>query len=220
MSIYKQAKCLGLNLWLMIFVVMLLLSACSVLPPVKPKVITYYRLDPQWAAPSAAVVPAGERVILVGTPNANAALNSPRMSYVQRNQTLSYYARSHWVDTPPRMLQSLLTRALESQGSFSAVIQTSGAARAGFRLDTELLEFQQIFITTPSEFHIKMRVQLVDVRQRMVVATQIFEAREPATENNPHGGTVAASRALAKLLPELAEFCARNTIAGEAGSES
>ena len=188
------------------------LSACSVLPPAKPQEITHYRLEPHLATTAAVVTPVAGPVILVGATEANAALNTPRMSYVRDHQTLSYFARSHWVDTPPSMLRPLLTQALENQSGFGAVVQSSGAVGTDLRLDTELLDFAQVFTVKPSEFRIGLRAQLVDVRQRKVLATRTFAVRQPAPTENPLGGAVAASQALEKLLPELADFCAKNAV--------
>ena len=52
-----------------------------------------------------------------------------------------------------------------------------------------------------------LHVQLVDVRGRRVVATRTLEATEAAPSEDAYGGVIAANRALARVLAQVAAFC-------------
>ena len=182
----------------------LMLAACSALPGSQPVLLDRYTLDtPAWpmqeAGPDAPV-------LLVNRPLARVELDSPRMAYREQDHQLRYFARSRWVDAPGQLLLPGLVEALEASGQFGAVVRVGSAARTGLRLDTELLEFSQDFRTEPSEFHLRLRLQLVDLETRTVLATRIFTTRAVAPERSPRGVAQAANAAWASLLPELVGF--------------
>ena len=147
--------------------------------------------------------------LLVAPPTARAGLDSPRMVYLQRPFEVSYYARNEWADTPARMLQPLLVQSVEAGGAFRAVIAGPSPAVADLRLDTEVLALQQEFLSEASVARVALRVQLVDLASRRVVATETFEAVEPAVSGDPYGGVVAINRALERVLGELTAFVSR-----------
>lgn len=182
----------------------MLLAACSVLPRAESVVIDRYTLE---AMPQAVqTAHADGPVLLVTRPLARADLNSPRMAYREQDYQLRYFARSRWTDTPAQLLLPGLVEALEASGHFGAVIRVGSAARPGLRLDTEVLEFSQDFRTEPSEFQIRLRLQMVDLESMSVMASRIFTVRQAATERSPQGGARAANAAWQALLPELVGF--------------
>ena len=147
--------------------------------------------------------------LLVAPPTARAGLDSPRMVYLQRPFEVSYYARNEWADTPARMLQPLLVQSVEAGGAFRAVVAGPSPAAADLRLDTEVLALQQEFLSESSVTRVALRAQVVDLASRRVVATETFEAVEPAVSGDPYGGVVAINRALERVLGELTAFVSR-----------
>jgi cholesterol transport system auxiliary component len=160
------------------------------------------------AAPRAVPVVSGP-VLLVSPPGVRAGLDSRRIAYVQRPFELSYFARSEWADTPARMLQPLLVQSLEGSGAFRAVVAGPSPAATDLRLETEVLALQQEFLTTPSVARVSLRAQVVDPASRRVVATETFEAVEPADSADPYSGVVASNRALARVLADVTAFVSR-----------
>lgn len=158
--------------------------------------------------PRAAPASAGP-VLLVSPPGVRAGLDSRRIAYVQRPFELSYFARSEWADTPARMLQPLLVQSLEESGAFQAVVAGPSPAAADLRLETEVLALHQEFLSTPSVARVALRAQVVDPASRRVVATDTFEAVEPADSADSYGGVVATNRALGRVLTEITAFASR-----------
>ncbi len=181
------------------------LAGCSILPKPEPQTFERYVLEPRIVpgAPTAAAGP----VLLVAVPQARSDLDTPRMAYRQQDFDIRYFARSRWADSPPQLLLSGLTAALEQSGRFAAVLRAGSPAAPDLRLDTELLDFSQDFRVRPSEFSLRLRVQLVDLADRRVVASRTFEARRAAPEESPYGGVQAANAAWQALLPELVDYC-------------
>jgi cholesterol transport system auxiliary component len=154
---------------------------------------------------------AGRPSLLVPTPAARAGYDSPRIAYVTKAYELQFFAQHEWVDTPARMLAPLLVEALESSGRFQTVPGSSGVS-ASLRLDTEIMALQQEFASTPSRVRFGVRAQLVDVVGRRVVATRELEAVEVAPSDDPYGGVVAANVAVIRVLRELAEWAAAQSL--------
>lgn len=183
------------------------LTGCSVLPKPEPQTFERYVLEPR-IAPAAVRTTAGDGpVLLVTVPQARSDLDTPRMAYRRQDFDIRYFARSRWADTPPQLLLTGLAEALAQSGRFAAVLRAGSPAAPDLRLDTELLDFSQDFRARPSEFSLRLRVQLVDLAGRRVVAGRIFEARHAAPEESPYGGVQAANAAWQALLPELVDYC-------------
>jgi len=196
----------GLPFALLALLAMAWLAGCSILPKPEPQAFEHYVLEPQ-IAPAVGPTTGAGPVLLVAVPQARADLDTPRMAYRQQDFDIRYFARSRWAETPPQLLLPGLAEALEQSGRFAAVLRAGSPATPGLRLDTELLDFSQDFRTRPSEFTLRLRVQLVDLTGRRVVASRIFEVRRAAPEESPYGGVQAANAAWQALLPEVVEYC-------------
>jgi cholesterol transport system auxiliary component len=183
-----------------------MLAACAgIAPPAVDEVSTYV-LD---ARPVVGRLPARpDTIISVGTPHAWPGFDTPRMAYVKQPHELEYFVKSRWVDAPARMLAPLLARTLEQSGAFGAVMRAPGAVAGTVRLDTELVRLQQEFVESQSRVRVTLRVQLVDVRERRVIGAREFEEIEEVAADNAYAGVVAMNRALERVLPRIAEFCA------------
>jgi len=155
------------------------------------------------AAPSAR-----DLVLEVSAPRASPGFDTPRMVYVQKAYELDYFADNRWADAPARMLGPLLTQALERSGGFRTVVQAPTVVPADVRVNTELIRLQQNFAIRPGRTELVLRVQLVDVHARRVLATRMFEETENTPSEDAYGGVVAANRALERVLEQLIEFCA------------
>ena len=88
------------------------------------------------------------------------------------------------------------------------MVQNPGAVAGTLRLDTELVRLQQEFETQPNRVRVTLRAQLIDMGGRRVIGTREFEEVEVAAADNAYAGVAALNRALARMLPRLAEFCA------------
>ncbi|HEU0282784.1 MAG TPA: ABC-type transport auxiliary lipoprotein family protein, partial [Gallionella sp.] len=146
-------------------------------------------------------------VLAVNLPHALPGFDTRGMAYVQQAHELNYFASSRWADTPARMLEPLLLQAIEQTGSFRAVVRAVGAVPADIRLDTELMQLQQDFEVQPSRIQLTLRAQLLNVKEKRVLAVREFAEVENADSEDPYGGVAAANRALQRALGKVAEFC-------------
>lgn len=189
----------------------LLLAGCLSLPAPQLEQPRLYRLDAQLSVQPP--MPQRQLVLAVSQPRAQPGTDTAGMVYVQHAHELEYFVSSRWADTPARMLEPLLLRALAQTGSFRAVVHNTGTLAADLRLESEWVRLQQEFDTRPSRMHLTLRVQLVDMRSKQVLATQEIDEVEPADSENAYAGVMAANRALQRVLARVIEFCAVQTAA-------
>lgn len=180
-----------------------LLASCSVFQPVKTASVASYALEAKFELTAKST---GDMTLLVSTPIAQPGFDSARMVYIKKPHEIEFFAQNKWVDTPARMLTPLLVQAIESSGKFVAVVTNRSAVTGDLRLDTEIIKFQQEFLTKPSQVRIEIRAQLIDISGRRVMATREFEVIELATSEDPYGGVLAANRAVKRILIQIAEF--------------
>jgi cholesterol transport system auxiliary component len=186
----------------------LLLGGCTVFQPVKHSNISTYALEAKFEH----VAQSGADLTLqTGTPTARPGYDSRRMVYIKKPHEIEYFAQNQWVDSPARMLAPLLKHALESSGAFRAVVNMRSAVLSDLHLDTEIIRFQHEFLTRPSQVHLTVRAELIEMRSKQVLATREFDVSELAASDDPYAGVIAANRALHRLLLQLAEFSAEQS---------
>jgi cholesterol transport system auxiliary component len=104
-------------------------------------------------------------------------------------------------------LQPLVVQTLQNTHHFRTVSSTVGVGQFDYMLTSQLVKFQQDFVNGRSVFRLTLQVQLIRSATNAIIASKEFVIVEPAPENNPYGGVVAANRAADRMLRELARFC-------------
>jgi cholesterol transport system auxiliary component len=104
------------------------------------------------------------------------------------------------------MFASLMNEVLSRTGTWRAVVPLPSSIRGDFRLDMYGFALQQEFLQDPSLVRVTVRAQLIDVRESRVVGTRAFETVESAPSGDAYGGVVAANKAVAALLDDMASW--------------
>ncbi len=146
--------------------------------------------------------PGQKSILLVSPPTAKAGFDTPRMAYLLRPHEISYYADNQWVDTPERMLAPILAQAMEKSGLWKSVVQMPSMIRADYRLGADDLSLEQQFFSRPSRVRLALKLQLVEIKGRNIIASRDFEIWEEAPSDDPYGGVIAANRAVEKMLEQ------------------
>ncbi len=183
-----------------------LLPACSLLGSKPQASMHIYALEAEAVASTAPPNTGAQPVLLVAVPGAAAGYDSNRMVYVRQPQTLEAFTQSAWVDTPARMLVPLLVQALQRSGGYKAVLLAPSAAKAGLRLDTEIVRLQQNFLQAPSSVRFSLQATLSDNLTHEVLGWKALDAVQPAPSEDAVGGSAAASAAVQLVLQELARW--------------
>lgn len=182
------------------------LSACTA---VKLPTVTTYQLN-SFSKKSWAASPK-KRTILVVLPEAAAGYQSSSMLYVKKPYALKPFAKHSWVDSPASMLHPLLIESLQRSSHFQAITSIAYAEPIEYRLDTQLLKFQQNFIKKPSTMEFSAKVVLSEMDKNHILLSRIINLEMPCPEDTPYGGVIAANRIAESFTGIVTEFVIKNT---------
>lgn len=189
--------------------VLLSLSACTpMLTSGEKQDVRIYLLEgqPSLALAKPKLNPDGPTITLDSTASAPGFAGS-QMIYIEEAHRLDAFAYHRWADSPASMLQSLLVQTLESSGLFSRVFSGTAGVRSDLRLRSEVLRLQQSFLDENSVVELAVRFTLIDAGRRgPKPVSRVILVSEPAPEDSPYGGVVAANLAVNRLLDELQVF--------------
>ena len=185
--------------WILMLFSTLWVVACSFQP--QPSEPSIYMLQAN-IAPVRAAKPSA-KVLLIAQPRAEAGFDSKRIAYTDKPSAISYYSQSEWADEPAKLIAPLLAEAIEKTAAYQAVLTQPTPVAADHRLDVELIRLQQNFLQQPSEIQLTLRVSLSDAASNTLLASRLFDEREPAPSENAYGGVQAANRALSRILSDL-----------------
>ena len=114
------------------------------------------------------------------------------------------YSLSRWVAPPAALLTQRLRQQLDSAGTITSL--TDGLSPR-YMLRTELEEFSQIFDTAgSSRALVQMRVTIVDVPSRMLLAQRTFSVERMAPTPNTAGAVGSLREASDGAIEELLEW--------------
>ncbi|MBT5051024.1 MAG: hypothetical protein HOM58_21165 [Rhodospirillaceae bacterium] len=146
--------------------------------------------------------------LTIDVPIAEAGINTSRIA-VQRNPiTIDYFEGANWIDTAPRMVQTLLVESFENSNRIVGVGRQTGALRADYTLLVELREFQAEIddLGSVPKAHVRLNAKLVRLPQRVIVGRKsadiAIEAKGPRLEDVVR----AFDFALGKTLKSVVEW--------------
>lgn len=184
-----------------------LLTACAgnLLPGAGNDPPDLYVLTPKNTFPDD--LPTVNWQLAIPPPVADAALNTARITLRQNPISLEYYARANWIDTAPRMIQTLLVESFENSGKIVGVGRQSVTLRADYSLLTDLREFQAEYLGAgPPRVRVRLNAKMVKMPQRTILATETFEFLEPAASSDLQAVVSAFDVALGKTLKRIVEW--------------
>lgn len=150
-------------------------------------------------------------VLMVSVPETNPAYNTTQMAYSIKPYQISYFSHNQWAETPAQMLQPLMVQTLQSTHHYHAVITPPYIGRYDYELSTRISRLEQDFTDRPTSMNLSIHAQLSRTATNRIVATRDFTVSVPIRHGSPYNGVLAANRAAAIILAEIAEFCVRNT---------
>lgn len=185
-----------------------LLSACSLFGQSQksPKKTYLLQDQPGHTAPAPASQLKPCVTLRVSPPGSAPGFRSTSMAYITEPPRLDYFAYHEWAGTPADMIGTLIQSRLEAAGTVGAVVTGSTDIYAEVRLDSEVLQLVQKFEAGSSSLLLAIRVRLINVSDRSLLASRTFRYVEPAAGENPVAGVEAANRAVDHFLDDLAGF--------------
>jgi cholesterol transport system auxiliary component len=183
------------------------LAGCGLLPPAEPPT-TSWLLDQLPADVPRRAVRGG--TLLVVPPEARPSIDTTEMPYTLRPHHFAYFAHNRWTETPPQMMQPLLVRTMEATGAFEAVLTPPHPPGRSWTLRTEIVDLVQDFSVDPPVVRLSLRARLSDPASNRLLGTREITLRETMQQKSPQAGVMAANKAVAAGLRELAAFVLEN----------
>lgn len=182
---------------------LLLLSSCAI----KPSITNQYKLT---AFSDKRASHTSSHSILVTAPEAVSGYDTEQMLYVKKPFEVGVFAHNAWIAPPADMLFPLILESLQRTGYYRVVASSPYSDRTEYRLDTQLLELHQNFLTKPSEISLKVKVVLSNVNNSRVINSTVIAINVPCPAETPYGGVLAANIATKQLTAAIDEFAARS----------
>ena len=188
---------------IMLSLVVLFLSGCQALKPVKMANIKDYTLSSvsQYRSNTRS-----GKTLLVTLPTANPGFESQRMIYASTPYERSAYRLHQWIDPPAEMVLPLETESLRNSHFFSAVVSPPFAATTDYRLETRLITMQEELYKQPRSAHIALQVWIIDNNTQKIIASKRFDKQQPSGVNTPLASVVAMNHAAKNLMKEMVLF--------------
>ncbi|WP_145518447.1 ABC-type transport auxiliary lipoprotein family protein [Yersinia mollaretii] len=173
----KVMRYAGRRTWLlMLSMLAMLLSACTILPTAPVSQVYLLPVPPATNAARAQTVNWSLRV---SQPTSSQFLNSSRIAVQPQGQEIAVYQNSRWSDPAPILLRNRLIQEFRADGRIRAVSSDDDSLQADVELSGDLSAFQGVYLTDKSEVLIRFDARLVRISDRRIIATHHFEIRQP-----------------------------------------
>lgn len=149
--------------------------------------------------------------LLVETPLANSAIETPRIVLGETANRMTYYAGATWADNAPDMVQTLLVESFENSHRIVAVGVERTGLRADFILKTDLRDFHANYAggdtsEVAPEATVRINAKLVRMPRRNIVAGETFEAKVRAASPALTDIITAFDQAMGAVLRRVVEW--------------
>ena len=144
--------------------------------------------------------------LLISQPDAIAGYQTEQMMYTNKPFELTNFAHSAWISSPANMLYPLIIQSLQKSHYFFAIASGPDADKTDYRLDTQLFELQQNFLTKPSMVQLVAKVVITHIPDNRVVSSRIITQSVPCPQDTPYGGVIAANKATMAFTAALSDF--------------
>jgi len=194
-----------MNRHVMLVLATLMLSACQILPE-RPDV-ALYQLPPSTIGRAAEAADSSATVSLrLDRPGTSDALGGNRILVLTADNSFAAYPGARWSAPVPSLWRDWLLDAFWRDGSVDQLSAAADGLQAQFELGGMLRSFHTEYRNGNSQAVIRYDALLIDTRSREIVASQRFEAREPAADNTAESAVAALGVAADRLAVELIDW--------------
>lgn len=188
---------------LSVVALLLLLTGCGIKSPEQP--IEQFSLKILDISPHES--PLSDSVLKIYTPDSSKIYKGDEILYDDQHLGLSHYLYSKWSDTPAIMLENLIVISLSDSGLFKATVHANSRVRSQLLLESYLTHFLHDFKSEQTSYgELKIRFNLLDARNRELIATQKFDYQIPAKTPDAKGAVSALNEASGKLTVDMIKW--------------
>ena len=188
---------------------LLMMSGCSFLSPVKTGPDSGYVINTMpcnvhkshWRS----------AVLLVLSPETNPVYNTKRIAFTIKPYQISYYSTSRWIEAPADMLTPLLMQTMQQTNRYKTVVSPPFTGAYNYALRTQIKTLLVDYTCGTPVLRLALQEQIIGANSGRVIASRSFSTAVPLRQKSPYGAVVAANRATAKLLGEIAAWSVKHT---------
>ncbi|MEX0738261.1 MAG: ABC-type transport auxiliary lipoprotein family protein [Pseudohongiella sp.] len=185
------------------------LSACQILPQ-RPEV-ALYQLPPSSIEAGPGASGATVSSLRLDRPGTSDALGSNRVLVLAADNSFEAYPGARWSAPVPVLWRDWLLDAFWRDGSIDQLSVSADGLQAQLELGGMLRAFHTEYRHGSTEALIRYDALLIDTRTRKIVASQRFDAREPAGANDAEAAVHALGVAADRLAEELIRWVVTTT---------
>lgn len=149
--------------------------------------------------------------LLVSSPSTDPVYNTTRMAFTTHPYQISYYSRSHWVDSPSVMLTPLLIQSLQKSNRFKAIVSPPFTGNYQYVLQTQIKKLLIDYTCSTPVLELTIQEDLVATSSGRLIASRVFTTSEPLPSKSPYGAVYAANRANERLLAKITAWVIKHT---------
>lgn len=139
----------------------------------------------------------------IDTPLSEASLNTNRIALTPSPYQREYFADASWPDRLPDIFQEALLEGLSQRWGGIYVNRVKTGLQTKYVLHTEIQDFSVHNVgTTQAEVALRVRFKLVNLRERKVIASQMFEEKVPLCAVTMEGIIAAFNEGVHALLED------------------
>ena len=141
--------------------------------------------------------------ISIDIPLSEASLNTNRIALTPSPYQREYFADASWPDRLPNVFQEALLEGFSQRWGGIDVNRIKTGLQTKYVLHTEIQDFSVHNVgTTQAEAVLKVRFKLVNLRERKVIASQVFEEKVPLCAISMEGIIAAFNEGVHVLLED------------------
>lgn len=193
------------RLWFMLLVIGVSLTGCSLIKTTPSQPIDIYTLAPMTTAEGMSVKDKADNALVLALSPLRSSRGLMSSDIIYRESQYGYdsYAYSRWSDSPTTLLALLMQDSLSHNATISAVLPRE-IANADLLLETTLIDFSHHIQNQETSFgRVAIRVHLIDVQTKTVLATKELSAQVDAKQRNAQGAASSINQASMQVMAKL-----------------
>lgn len=144
--------------------------------------------------------------LLVMRPDINPVYNTTRIAFTMQPYQISYYAVSHWIETPADMLTPLLMATIKKTNRFKTIITPPFVGHYDYALRSQIKTLLIDYTQRIPVMRINIQAELMTASSGRIVSSREFSAAVPLPQKSPYGAVLAANCGTEKILADIAKW--------------
>jgi len=194
----------------LIYATVLFLSAACSVPKLGPGEATRYYVLVDQREDSVEAPHQIKGTLLVLETEAAPFLASRKIIFSDSPSERGYYQYASWTESPNKQITGLLVNRLEESKALSTVTKVSGTTVGDFQLNSELLELYHDISERPGKARVSLRVELVNLKTRKIIAQKKFSAQAKLEEYDAAAAVEGLSHAVSNILHQVQSWLVKH----------